>query len=143
MTTWRTASAAAAIASSIVAVSSALSTGGTRADTVNWEAIAQCESGGNWSADTGNGHYGGLQISLPTWDANGGEELSALPSTASPQEQVLVGQRIMAKQGPGAWPKCASCSQGARAPVGSLTHLLTVMWGQSGGCRGSSRAVDE
>lgn len=138
MNTWRTVSAAAAIAGSLVAVSTAPSTGGAHADAVNWEAIAQCESGGNWAANTGNGDYGGLQITLPTWDANGGGELSPLPSTASPQEQVWVAQRIMATQGPGAWPRCASCSQGA-APLGSLTHLLIIMWGQTGGCRGSSR----
>jgi hypothetical protein len=142
MRAWCTVSAAAAIAGSIMAGSTALSTGRAHADGVNWEAIAQCESGGNWAADTGNGDYGGLQISLPTWDANGGAALSPLPSTASPQEQVLVAQRIMATQGPGAWPRCASCSQD-EAPVGSLTHLLTFMWGQTGGCPGSSRAVEE
>jgi hypothetical protein len=142
MRTRRTVSAAVAIAGSIVAGSSALSTGSAHADGVDWEAIAQCESGGNWAANTGNGDYGGLQISLPTWDANGGAAFSALPSTASPQEQVLVAQRIMATQGPRAWPRCASCSQD-EAPVGSLTHLLTLMWGQTGGCRGSSRAVEE
>lgn len=142
MKTWCTVSAAVAIAGSIVAGSTALSTGSAHAYGVNWEAIAQCESGGNWAADTGNGDYGGLQISLPTWDANGGAGLSALPSNASPQEQILVAKRIMATQGPGAWPKCASCSQD-EAPVGSLTDLLTFLWGQAGGCPGSSRAVEE
>jgi Transglycosylase-like domain len=142
MKTWRTVCAAAAIAGLIVALSTAPSTGGAHADAVNWEAIAQCESGANWAANTGNGDYGGLQISLPTWDANGGTEWSALPSTASPQEQVLVAQRIMATQGPRAWPRCASCSQD-EAPVGSLTHLLTFMWSQAGGCPGASRAVEE
>ncbi|ORB18868.1 transglycosylase family protein [Mycobacterium noviomagense] len=125
-----------------MATSTALLTGSAHADGVNWEAIAQCESGGNWAANTGNGDYGGLQISLRTWDANGGAALSPLPSTATPQEQVLVAQRIMATQGPGAWPRCASCSQD-EAPVGSLTHLLTFMSRQTGGCRGSSRAVED
>jgi hypothetical protein len=142
MRSWRTVTVAAAMAASIVAVSTASSTGSAHADAVNWEAIAQCESGGNWAANTGNADYGGLQISLPTWDANGGTQWSALPSTANPQEQVAVGQRIMATQGPRAWPRCASCSQD-EAPVGSLTHLLTYMWAQTGGCRGSSRAVEE
>nr|WP_307857327.1 transglycosylase family protein [Mycobacterium sp. SM1] len=132
----------AAVAGSIAAAPIAFSSGAARADSVNWEAIAQCESGGNWAANTGNGDYGGLQISLPTWDANGGGALSPLPSTASPQEQILIGQRILATQGPGAWPRCASCSQD-EAPVGSLTHLLTFMWSQAGGCPGSSRAVEE
>jgi hypothetical protein len=142
MKAWRPVSAAVAIAGLIVAVSTAPATGSAHADPVDWEAIAQCESGGNWAADTGNGAYGGLQITLPTWEANSGAQWSALPSTAMPEEQVLVGQQIMATQGPRAWPRCASCSQ-AQAPVGSLTHLLTTMWSQTGGCPGSSRAVEE
>jgi hypothetical protein len=142
MTAWRTVSAATAVAGLIGALSMAPTLGGAHADTVNWAAIAQCESGGNWAADTGNGAYGGLQIRLPTWNANRGAELSALPSTARPEEQVLVGQRIMATQGPKAWPRCTSCSQEA-APMGSLTHLLTSMWTQAGGCSGSSRATQE
>jgi hypothetical protein len=142
MKSWHTVWAAVTVAGWIVAASTAPSTGSAHADTVDWVAIAQCESGGNWAADTGNGHYGGLQISLPTWGGNGGTVWSTLPSTASPQQQVSVGQRILATQGPKAWPRCASCSQG-EAPMGSLTHLLTVMSAQSGGCRGSSRAVEE
>jgi hypothetical protein len=55
---------------------------------------------------------------------------------------AAVGQRIMATQGPRAWPRCASCSQD-EALMGSLTHLLTTMWAQTGGCRGLSRAVEE
>ncbi|MDD4867460.1 MAG: transglycosylase family protein [Mycobacterium sp.] len=108
----------------------AISASNSRADDVNWEAIAQCESSGNWAADTGNGLYGGLQISQPTWDANGGY---GLPSAASPEAQIEVANRIMATQGPGAWPTCASCSTGA-APVGSLTHLLGFVEASSGGC---------
>lgn len=142
MKIWRTMPAAAAIAGSIVVLSTAPATGGAHADPVNWEAIAQCESGGNWAADTGNGAYGGLQITLPTWESHSGTAWSALPSTARPQEQVLVGQRIMATQGPRAWPRCSSCSQN-EAPMGSLTHLLTSMWSQAGGCPGSSRALEE
>lgn len=104
-------------------------TGAANADPINWEAIAKCESGGNWAADTGNGDYGGLQISTATWDANGGV---GLPSQASPQQQIAVAKRIMASQGPGAWPTCASrggtaTTGAAAAPVGSLTHYLTTL----------------
>lgn len=103
--------------------------GAAHADPINWEAIAKCESGGNWAADTGNGDYGGLQISPGTWDANGGV---GLPSQASPQQQIAVGKRIMAAQGPGAWPTCASrggtpASGAGAAPVGSLTQYLTAL----------------
>jgi hypothetical protein len=103
-------------------------TGFASADSVNWEAVAQCESGGNWAANTGNGAYGGLQIKPATWDANGGV---GLPSQASSQQQIAVAKRILADQGPGAWPTCMSRglsgAPGMAAPVGSLTHLLTTL----------------
>ncbi|MGH3969709.1 MAG: transglycosylase family protein [Mycobacterium sp.] len=109
----------------IAAVSVAASSPLAGAEPVNWEAIAQCESGGNWAANTGNGDYGGLQITEATWEANGG---IGFPSQASPAAQVAVANRIMATQGPGAWPTCASRG-GAAAPVGSLTHILTFLLG--------------
>lgn len=125
---------ASLIVAMIVAVlliaSVAISAGSSKADAVDWEAIAQCESGGNWAANTGNGFYGGLQISEATWDANGG---LGSPAAASPQEQIKIADNIMATQGPGAWPKCSSCSQGD-APVGSLTHILTFLAARTGGC---------
>ncbi|WP_343602361.1 transglycosylase family protein [Mycobacterium sp.] len=93
------------------------------ADPINWEAIAQCESGGNWAADTGNGDYGGLQITEATWLANGGQ---GYPFQASPEQQIAVGNQIMSTQGPGAWPTCASRGDG-EAPVGSLTNFLTFL----------------
>ena len=98
------------------------------ADSVDWNAVAQCESGGNWAANTGNGAYGGLQIKDATWDANGGQ--TNLPSQASPQQQIAVGQRILATQGPGAWPTCMSRGR-SRAPeampVGSVTQFLSTL----------------
>ncbi|KAA8965840.1 transglycosylase family protein [Mycobacterium sp.] len=112
-------------AAGLIAVSLVLYGDTAAAEPVNWEAIAQCESGGNWAADTGNGDYGGLQITEPTWQANGGT--AGLPSQASPAEQIAVGKRIMATQGPGAWPTCAQASTTANAPVGSLTNYLTTL----------------
>lgn len=73
------------------------------ADGMNWDAVAQCESGGNWSADTGNGFYGGLQFKPSTWAANGGV---GDPAMASREQQIAVANRVLATQGPGAWPKC-------------------------------------
>jgi resuscitation-promoting factor RpfC len=78
------------------------------ADGMNWDAVAQCESGGNWSANTGNGFYGGLQFKPSTWAANGG---AGNPATAPREEQIAVANRVLATQGPGAWPKCSG-SQG-------------------------------
>jgi resuscitation-promoting factor RpfA len=73
------------------------------APSVNWDAIAQCESGGNWSINTGNGYYGGLQFSLSTWRANGG---SGNPANATREEQIAVAERVLITQGIDAWPVC-------------------------------------
>jgi LysM repeat protein len=70
-----------------------------------WDRLAQCESGGNWATNTGNGYSGGLQFSAGTWRANGG---SGSPHTASRAEQIRVAQRVLASQGWGAWPSCSA-----------------------------------
>jgi hypothetical protein len=74
-----------------------------RAYSVNWDAIAQCESGGNWSISTGNGYAGGLQFTPSTWRANGG---SGSPAHASREEQIRVAENVLRTQGIGAWPVC-------------------------------------
>jgi nucleoid-associated protein YgaU len=76
---------------------------------VDWDAIAQCESGGNWSINTGNGYYGGLQFTQGTWTANGG---SGSPAGASREEQIRVAENTLRSQGIGAWPTCGK-RQGA------------------------------
>lgn len=73
-----------------------------RVETFN--SIAMCESSGDWSADTGNGFYGGLQFSASSWRAVGG---SGLPHQASRETQIAMGQRLQARQGWGAWPACS------------------------------------
>ena len=70
---------------------------------VNWDAIAQCESGGNWGISTGNGYAGGLQFTPSTWRANGG---SGSPNGASREEQIRVAENVLHSQGIGAWPVC-------------------------------------
>jgi uncharacterized protein YabE (DUF348 family) len=71
-----------------------------------WDAIAECESGGNWAANTGNGYYGGLQFSLGTWQAYGG---TGYPNTHSREEQIAVAERVRAAEGGyGAWPVCGA-----------------------------------
>jgi hypothetical protein len=69
-----------------------------------WDGIAQCESGGNWSINTGNGYYGGLQFALSSWRAVGG---SGYPHQHSRAEQIYRGERLQKLQGWGAWPTCA------------------------------------
>ncbi|UQX10000.1 transglycosylase family protein [Candidatus Mycobacterium methanotrophicum] len=78
-------------------------TGVAYAAGMDWDAVAQCESGGNWRADTGNGFYGGLQFKQSTWDENGG---TGNPANASRNQQIAVANRVLATQGPEAWPKC-------------------------------------
>jgi hypothetical protein len=73
------------------------------ADPVNWDAVAECESGGNWGINTGNGYYGGLQFKQSTWEANGG---SGNPASASKAEQIRVAENVRQTQGMGAWPTC-------------------------------------
>lgn len=74
-----------------------------RAYSVNWDAIAQCESGGNWGISTGNGYSGGLQFTPSTWRANGGAGSAA---GASREEQIRVAENVLHSQGIGAWPVC-------------------------------------
>jgi LysM repeat protein len=80
------------------------------AQPTNWDAVAECESGGNWSIDTGNGYRGGLQFKQSTWEANGG---SGNPANASREEQIRVAENVKATQGMGAWPTCGKRGGGS------------------------------
>ncbi|MER5569493.1 FG-GAP-like repeat-containing protein [Streptomyces goshikiensis] len=71
-----------------------------------WDKVAHCESTDDWQINTGNGYYGGLQISPQTWNAFGGREYAAYPHQATKQQQILIGEKILAGQGQGAWPNC-------------------------------------
>ena len=79
--------------------------GGSNASGGVWDKIAQCESGGNWSINTGNGYYGGLQFSLSTWRAYGG---NGMPHNNSKSAQIAVAKKVQAAQGWGAWPACTA-----------------------------------
>ena len=71
----------------------------------SWDALAQCESGGNWQINTGNGYYGGLQFSLSSWQGVGG---TGYPHEHSRETQIAMGQRLYASSGWGAWPACSA-----------------------------------
>ncbi|PCC28062.1 cell wall function protein [Glutamicibacter sp. BW80] len=73
-----------------------------------WAALAKCESGGNWSINTGNGYYGGLQFSASSWRGAGGTKYAPLPHQASPQEQIATAEKLRANGGWGHWPHCSS-----------------------------------
>src|SRR5699024_789916 len=74
----------------------------------DWDRLAQCESGGNWAINTGNGYQGGLQFSPSTWAAYGGTEFAPTANQATREQQIAVAERTLAGQGWGAWPACSS-----------------------------------
>lgn len=76
-------------------------------DVTVWDAVAQCESSGNWAINTGNGYYGGVQFSASTWKAFGGLQYAPQAHLATKAEQIAVARRTLAAQGPGAWPVCS------------------------------------
>jgi hypothetical protein len=118
---------ATAIAGALGVIPMALTTGTANADSVNWDAIAQCESGGNWATNTGNGAYGGLQFKQATWSSNGGV---GNPATASRAEQIRVAENVLRTQGLKAWPKCGV--QGASPAVWGTPSMPTAPTTTSG-----------
>ncbi|WP_330183568.1 DUF3235 domain-containing protein [Nocardia sp. NBC_01503] len=74
----------------------------------DWDRLAQCEAGGNWGINTGNGFQGGLQFSPSTWTAHGGGEYAPTANQASREQQITVAEKVLASQGWGAWPSCSS-----------------------------------
>jgi nucleoid-associated protein YgaU len=82
-------------------------TSANAASVSTWDAVAQCESGGDWSINTGNGFYGGLQFTNSTWAAYGGTQYAASADQATKGQQIAVAEQVLASQGPGAWPVCS------------------------------------
>ncbi|MGW1100206.1 transglycosylase family protein [Streptomyces sp. NPDC002455] len=103
----------AGVTGAAVAVPLMGATGASAASVDTWDAVAQCESGGNWSINTGNGYYGGLQFSQSSWAAAGGTQYAARADLASKDQQIAAAEKLLDLQGPGAW----SC-----AGAGGLTN---------------------
>jgi nucleoid-associated protein YgaU len=82
-------------------------TSASAASVDTWEKVAQCESSGNWSTNTGNGYYGGLQFSQSSWSAAGGTKYAPRADLATKSEQIATAEKLLDMQGPGAW-SCAS-----------------------------------
>jgi hypothetical protein len=93
---------AGAAAASIIAPAAAHA-----ATDVQWDRVAQCESGGNWHDNTGNGYYGGLQFSARTWNSFDVDHYARRADLASRSEQIDVANRVLAAQGWNAWPVCS------------------------------------
>ncbi|MFJ9753131.1 peptidoglycan DD-metalloendopeptidase family protein [Streptomyces chartreusis] len=72
-----------------------------------WDRVALCESSGDWSADTGNGYYGGLQFTSDTWLEFGGGQYAPSAHLATKEQQIAVAEKVLAQQGPNAWPECS------------------------------------
>ncbi|MBV6702848.1 LysM peptidoglycan-binding domain-containing protein [Kitasatospora aureofaciens] len=82
-------------------------TGASAAPASAWDSVAQCESGGDWGINTGNGFYGGLQFTSSTWKAYGGTSYAPQANQADRAQQIAVAEKVLASQGPGAWPVCS------------------------------------
>ncbi|MFH8517659.1 transglycosylase family protein [Streptomyces gelaticus] len=103
----------AGVAGAAVAVPLMGATSASAASVATWDAVAQCESGGNWSINTGNGYYGGLQFSQSSWAAAGGTQYAPRADLATKAQQIATAERLLDMQGPGAW---------ACAGAGGLTN---------------------
>ncbi|MFJ9729121.1 transglycosylase family protein [Streptomyces sp. NPDC101209] len=109
-----------------------------------WDAVAQCESGGNWSINTGNGYYGGLQFSASTWAAYGGTAYAPQANQASKAQQIAVAEKVLASQGKGAWPVCgtglsSAAYNGSGASTGSSSSTTTRSTTEQQASRSSER----
>ncbi|MFJ2853068.1 transglycosylase family protein [Streptomyces rubiginosohelvolus] len=101
---------AAGVTGSAIAIPLLGASGASAAEASTWDRVAECESGGMWSADLGNGYYGGLQFSQETWSAYGGTEFAPRADLASRSQQISVAEKVLDDQGPKAWPSCAVIS---------------------------------
>lgn len=100
----RVAVAAAAVATTaVVAVPAAQA-----APNSDWDRLAQCESGGNWAINTGNGFHGGLQFHPQTWAGFGGKQFAPTAAQATREQQIAIAERVLETQGWGAWPACSA-----------------------------------
>ncbi|WP_328871884.1 LysM peptidoglycan-binding domain-containing protein [Streptomyces sp. NBC_00287] len=104
----------AAVAAPLMAAGNA-----SAATASEWDTVAQCESGGNWSINTGNGYYGGLQFSASTWAAYGGTQYASTADQASKAQQIEIAEKVLAGQGKGAWPHCGTGLSSAAYTGGS------------------------
>ena len=88
-----------------------------QANGLDWTKVSQCESSGNWEINTGNGYYGGLQFAQSTWEAFGGLSYAPRADLATEAQQIEIAEKVLAAQGPGAWPVCSRGAETAAAPV--------------------------
>ncbi|MEU4652783.1 transglycosylase family protein [Streptomyces sp. NPDC023723] len=132
--------AIAGVAGAAVAVPLMGAGSASAASESEWDTVAQCESGGNWSINTGNGYYGGLQFSSSTWSAYGGTQYASSADQASKDQQIQVAEKVLAAQGKGAWPSCGTGLSGAGGYTGSSDESQSS--GSSSSSSGSSSSTE-
>ncbi|MGW7262058.1 transglycosylase family protein [Streptomyces sp. NPDC054842] len=101
---------AAGVTGSAIAIPLLGATGASAADGTTWDRVAECESGGSWSADNANGFYGGLQMTQENWEKYGGLAYAPSPDEASRSQQIAVAEKVLDGQGLAAWPTCGPLS---------------------------------
>jgi resuscitation-promoting factor RpfA len=130
----------AAVAAPLMAAGNA-----SAATASEWDAVAQCESGGNWSINTGNGFYGGLQFSASTWAAYGGTAYASTANQATKAQQIAVAEKVLGSQGKGAWPVCgtglSSAAYNGSAPSTGSTGSSSSTGSSTGSSSSSSTAT--
>ncbi|WP_053914160.1 transglycosylase family protein [Streptomyces sp. TP-A0875] len=119
---------AAGVTGSAIAIPLLGATGAHAADAANWDRVAECETGGAWSQNSGNGYYGGLQLSQADWERFGGLDYAPSPDQASRSQQIRVAEDLLAEQGVAAWPTC-----GPLAGLGNGSSSIGVDAGTAGG----------
>ncbi|MGZ3115919.1 transglycosylase family protein [Streptomyces sp. H62] len=119
---------AAGVTGSAIAIPLLGATGAHAADGANWDRVAECETGGAWSQSSGNGYYGGLQLSQDVWEQYGGLEYASSADQASRSQQIRIAEKLRADQGIAAWPTCG---------------LLAGLGNDSGSPAGGTGAAEE
>lgn len=110
----------------VATVGAGIATSSSAQASTVWDRLAYCESGGRWDINTGNGFYGGVQFSYSTWQAFGGGRYATTADRASKSAQILVAQRVLQVQGPGAWPHCSVVAGLTRANGGAVSVAATT-----------------
>ncbi|MFD9460452.1 transglycosylase family protein [Streptomyces sp. NPDC060027] len=131
---------AAGVTGSAIAIPLLAATSASAADGTTWDRVAQCESGGAWSADNSNGYYGGLQLTQDDWEAYGGLEYAPRADQASRSQQIAVAEKVLDDQGLAAWPTCGPLS-GLSADSGDVRVDTGLAGDSSAGGSESSGSV--
>lgn len=111
-----------AVAGAVIATPIAIAAPANAAD---WDMLAQCESSGDWSANTGNGFSGGLQFTPSTWAAFGGTQYASNAKDATREEQIAVAEKVLDAQGPNAWPACTAKTNWTSGSTSGSTEVTT------------------